>query len=144
MFCFRCTILYYSIGAETSAPPAIFKFTPEAPVHGLRVSRKNGRQIKILNTRWIWPTVSVFKKTEFVLMPSHNFYRSANIGYFHDFLYELQNCTNRIEIFHPLLSLWLYAYIWRTVPFLRSPRSVEDIHRSFTDRRKVLIFRRCG
>ena len=38
LFCFRCTLLYYSLGAETSGLPAIFEIAPDACVRGPRVS----------------------------------------------------------------------------------------------------------
>ena len=142
LFCFRRIILYYSLDAETSAPGVVFFFAPNAHVHGPRVSWKNGRQIKILNTRIICTTVSILKKTEFDFMSCNNFYSPTNIAYFSQKRHFFAKSRKSAYVFQGHVTLCVYNHIWRTIPFLNRPRDLLLIQNTFMERRKVYIFRR--
>ena len=120
-FCFGCIILYYSLGAETSGLGVVFFFAPNAHVHGPRVSWKNGRQIKVLNTRIIWTTVSILKKTEFDFKSCNNFYSPTNIAYFSQKSYFFAKSRERACFVQGHITLCVCKHIWRSIPFLNRP-----------------------
>ena len=117
-------------------------FAPNAHVHGPRVSWKNGRQIKILNTRIIWTTVSILKKTEFDFMSCNNFYSPTNIAYFSQKRYFFAKSRKSTHFVQGHITLCVCKHIWRTIPFLNRPRDLLLIQNTFMERRKVYIFRR--